>query len=158
MSTVNLLIGRYLEGPGLVRRSFAGLSPEQLRSRPVPGKWSTLEVVCHVVESDQVLAHRMKRVIAEDRPLLPAYDETRFTDRLGYHDHVLEDELALLELVRRQTAGILRRLPEDAWERAGVHTQAGLVSLRELLGKAVDHVQHHVRFIDEKRRALGIAG
>jgi hypothetical protein len=140
----------------MLREAVAGMSPEQLRSRPVPGKWSTLEVVCHLVESDQVLAHRMKRVLAEDRPLLVYYDETRFADTLGYHDHVPEDELALLELVRRQMAAILRRLPDAAWERCGIHTRTGLVSLRDLFAMAIDHIPHHAQFITEKRRALGL--
>ena len=62
------LIEAYLEGPAILRRSLADFSAEQLRARPVPGKWSTLEVVCHLVDSEQAWCHRMKRVIAESKP------------------------------------------------------------------------------------------
>ena len=64
------------------------------------GKWSTLEVVCHLVDSEQVWCHRMKRVIAEDRPLLIGYDETRFTAVRPYHENDLEDKLTLMEAMR----------------------------------------------------------
>src|SRR3984893_14913771 len=99
-------IDAYLDGPAQLRRAVAGLSPEQLQARPVPGKWSTLEVVCHLVDSEQAWCHRMKRVIAEERPLLIAYDESRFTAALAYHQGDLEQELVLLESMRWQMARI----------------------------------------------------
>jgi uncharacterized damage-inducible protein DinB len=84
-------IDAYLAGPAALRRAVADLSPQQLQARPVPGKWSTLEVVCHLVDSEQAWCHRMKRVIAEERPLLIGYDESRFTASLDYHQHDLAD-------------------------------------------------------------------
>ena len=41
------LIDDYLDGPRLLRQAVAGMTNEQFLARPVPGKWSTLEVVCH---------------------------------------------------------------------------------------------------------------
>ena len=38
------LIDSYLDGPQLLRKAVAGMSQEQLVARPIPGKWSTLEV------------------------------------------------------------------------------------------------------------------
>src|SRR3954464_10205021 len=102
MSRAPALIDEYLAGRERLRQSAAGMTLEQLRARPVPGKWSTLEVVCHLVDSEQAYCHRMKRVIAETRPLLIGYDETRFAATLGYHDRDLEQELALLDQTRRQ--------------------------------------------------------
>ncbi len=149
-------IDAYLDGPAQLRPMVSDLSPQQLEARPVQGKWSTLEVVCHLVDSEQAWCHRMKRVIAEDKPLLIGYDESRFTASLGYHQHDLKSELALLEGMRLQMALILRGLPESAWVRTGVHSERGLITLEEMLEAEVDHVYHHIRHIIEKRRALGL--
>jgi uncharacterized damage-inducible protein DinB len=151
------LIESFVAGASSLRRAVAGLSPEQLRARPVPGKWSTLEVVCHLVDSDQAWCHRLKRVIVEDRPLLIGYDETQFTAGLPYHEADIEEELALMEGMRRQMARILRGLPEAAWLRTGVHNERGLVTLEEMLRLEVEHVPHHLAHIVEKRKALGLA-
>ena len=62
------LIDSYLAGARTLRQAVAGMSREQLRARPIPGKWSTLEVVCHLADFEPVFADRMKRVIALDRP------------------------------------------------------------------------------------------
>ncbi len=154
---MNQLIESYLAGPKTLRQAVAGMSREHLVSRPVPGKWSTLEVVCHVVDSDQAWIHRMKRVIAEERPLHIGYDERCFAAALGYQERDLEEELSLLELLRRQMAHILRILPAEAWNRVGVHNEYGMLTLQQNVQTMVDHIPHHVKFIAEKRRALGLA-
>ncbi len=155
-SSHDALIEDYLASLPRLRRAVAGMTPDQLRARPVAGKWSTLEVVCHLVDSEQAWCHRMKRVIAEDRPLLIGYEETRFTAGLPYHENDLEEELGLLEGMRRQMARILRSLPDAAWSRTGVHSERGLITLEEMLRAEVEHVPHHIGTIAEKRRALGL--
>src|SRR5262249_36052543 len=112
-------INAYLAGADTLRRAVAGMSREQLLARPVAGKWSTLEVVGHIANFEPILADRMKRVIAADRPQLLGADENEFAARLAYHDRSLDDELAIITHTRRQLAHILRRLPADAWQRAG---------------------------------------
>ncbi len=149
-------IDEYLDGPVQLRRAVADMSAAQLEARPVPSKWSTLEVVCHLVDSEQAWCHRMKRVIAEERPLLIGYDESRFTATLRYHDHDLKTELILMEGMRAQMALVLRTLPESAWARTGVHNERGLITLEEMLQAEVEHVPHHIAHINEKRRALGL--
>jgi hypothetical protein len=154
MSDVPRLIEDYVAGPQLLRKTVDGMSREQMLARPVAGKWSTLEVVCHLADSEQSWAHRMKRVIAEERPLLIGYDETHFAKSLFYHEHDVAQELTLIEQTRLQMASVLRKLSDDAWSRAGVHTERGLVTLKEMLEIEVEHIPHHVRFIEEKRRIL----
>jgi hypothetical protein len=147
-----------LDGLTQLQQALADMTPEQLRMRPVPGKWSTLEVVCHLVDSDQAWCHRMKRVIAEAQPLVIGYDESRFTATLEYHDRDPHEELALMESMRNQMARILRGLSAAAWSRTCVHNERGLMTLEEMLQAEADHVPHHIRHINEKRKAMGIPG
>ena len=69
------LIDDYLAGPQLLRKAVAGMSQEQLIARPVAGKWSSLEVICHLADFEIVGADRIKRVIAENEPTLLGGDE-----------------------------------------------------------------------------------
>lgn len=157
MASLPPLIEAYQSAPRTVRAAVAGMTAEQLRARPVSGRWSTLEVVCHLADSDLAWGHRIKRVIAEDRPLLMGYDESRFAAALAYHQRDLGEELALLEQGRTQVARILRPLADAALTRVGVHSERGLVTLEQMLQPMIDHIPHHVRFIREKRRALGLS-
>ena len=156
MANLSEMIDAYLAGAQTLRQAVAGLTREQLQARPVPGKWSTLEVICHLADFDPILADRMKRVIAEDRPTLLGADENRFAAALAYHQRDAEEELAIIERTRSQMARILRTLPDEALERVGVHNERGPLTLERLLTLATNHIPHHVKFIAEKRQALGL--
>jgi hypothetical protein len=151
------LIEAYLEGPATLRRAVADFSSEHLLARPVPGKWSTLEVVCHLVDSEQAWCHRMKRVIAESKPLLIGYDESRCAAALACHDRDLEQELKLLDGMRQQMGLIFRKVPDAAWSFSAVHSERGLMTLEDMLRTEAEHIPHHVGFIIDKRKALGLS-
>ena len=156
MATLQQLITDYLAGTKALREAVAGLTREQLIARPVAGKMSTLEVLCHLADFDPIIADRMKRVIAEDKPTLVGADENRFLAALAYHDRDVEEELAIIEHTRNQLARILRRFPAEVLQRTGIHTERGERTLEQILSGAINHIPHHVKFIREKRRALGL--
>lgn len=148
-------IDDYLAGPAILRAAVAGLTRQKLLARPVPGKWSTLEVVCHLCDFELVYGDRIKRVVAEDEPTLFRGDPGVFAERLAYEERDLEEELTLIELVRGQVARILRTLTPEDFQRRGIHSESGPLTLETLLQQITGHIPHHVRFIQEKRRALG---
>src|SRR5262249_39359376 len=115
------LIDQYAAGSETLKRSVKGLSRDQLVARPIPGKWSTLEVVAHIADFEPILAERMMRVISHERPLLMVADENLFAATLHYHERDAEEELALIDLTRKKMARVLRALPPDASNRVGVH-------------------------------------
>ena len=148
------LIEQYLAGPDLLRRAVAGMTRDQLLASPGPGKWSTQEVVCHLADYEAVYADRMKRVIALEEPGLLPGDLGLFAARLAYDRREVEEELAFVELTRKQMARILRALGPEDFRRRGHHSRDGALTLENLLQRVTAHVPHHVRFIEEKRRAL----
>ena len=150
------LISAYERGVEELRLAVAGMTVEQLRSRPIAGKWSTLEVVCHLADCEQFFADRLKRTMALERPLLLGVDGSRYPEPLRYQDHDLGEELDLVAVTRRQTARTLRLVAPDAWQRTAVHSETGLVTLRQLLLHAIKHLRHHLRFVAEKRAAMGL--
>jgi hypothetical protein len=153
-ATFGRMIDEYLAGPAMLREAVAGMSRGQLDAAPVPGKWSTRQVVCHLADFEPIYADRMKRVIAEDRPTLFGGDPDVFAARLAYDRRDVEDELALIDVVRRQVGVILRTLEPADFERVGAHSADGPLTLETLLKRITSHVPHHVRFIREKREAL----
>jgi uncharacterized damage-inducible protein DinB len=151
------LIDQFLDGPNMLRRIAAGMTKEQLLAKPIPGKWSTLDVVCHIADYEPIYADRMKRVIALNEPELLKGDPGLFAARLVYDQRDVEEELALIELTRKQLARILRALKTEDFERRGVHSREGTLTLADLLQRVIDHIPHHARFIEDKKRTLGIA-
>jgi uncharacterized damage-inducible protein DinB len=153
-SAVHELLTRYRAGYLLLRGAAVGLDEEAIRARPVPGKMSTLEVIAHIVDADQLMCDRMKRTIGTDRPLLIGIESADYPEPLDYQSRVPELELQLLKFQRQQMAEDLERLPEEAWSRTAVHSEIGLVTLVDLLEHAVEHLEDHTGTIAEKRAAL----
>ena len=151
-----LLIDRYLAGPARLRAAVAGMTAGQLRARPIAGKWSTLEVVCHLADFEPIYADRMKRVLAEDQPRIMSGDPDLFAAKLAYHERDVEEELTLIDVQRRQMARILRTVSAADFQRTGVHSSDGPLSLETLLTRISGHIDSHLPFIADKRRALGI--
>jgi hypothetical protein len=50
-------------------------------------------------------------------------------------------------------ARILRALKPEDFQRQGGHSRDGVLTLKVLLQRITAHIPHHVRFIEEKRRA-----
>lgn len=150
----NEKIDAYLAGPQQLRDAIAGMSEEQLNAKPIPGKMSTREIICHIADFEPVYADRMKRVIAEDNPPLRGGDPNVWLNALAYDRRDIEEELAVIDSVRAQMGRILHAVPETAWSRTGMHSEAGPLSLEELLRRITNHMPHHIKFIEEKRAAL----
>ena len=126
------LIASYLSGPKQLRDAIAGMTPEQIDAAPIPGKWSTRQIICHLSDFEPVYADRMKRVIAEDNPPLRGGDPDVFAAKLAYEARDIEEELYLIEAVRRHTARILKTLPEEAFQRTGIHFERWPVDVGNL--------------------------
>ena len=150
------LIEQYLAGPDIVAKAVARMSVDQLNATPVAGKWSTRQVVCHIADFEPIYADRMKRVIAESCPTFFGGDPDTFAAGLAYEHRPVGTELDLIAVVRRQMATILRELKASDFERIGNHSEAGALTLETLLQRISDHIPHHVEFIAEKRKALGL--
>jgi uncharacterized damage-inducible protein DinB len=149
------IIDEYARGGEDLTRAIAGLSPAELTAFPVPGTWSIHQIVIHLMDSDLIGADRMKRIIAEDGPLLIGYNETRFVTELHYHEQDINDAVRIFDLNRKLFASVLRKLPEAAFNRFGIHNEVGKVTLAEMVGKYVHHLEHHLKFVWEKRKKLG---
>jgi len=150
------LIRDYTDVVAQLKESVAGLSDQQRRSHPVPGKWSVHEVVCHIADFEPISTDRICRVIALDRPSLLGADETEFAKALAYDARDFDEQMQLIEVLRSHTARILRTLPAAAFARVGVHNEAGPLTLEQLLVRVTTHLPHHIAFIWEKRKALGV--
>lgn len=155
MSTAEL-IEKYQAGPAQLRAAVAGMTREQLMARPIAGKWSVLEVVAHIADFEPIFADRMKRIIATQNPPLLSGDENLFAQHLAYHQRDIEEELKLIEACRGQMAKILKTLPAAAFERTGIHSENGPLTLERVLGYVTNHLPHHLPFVQEKRKALGL--
>ena len=156
MNSLDDVIDRYEDGGRILLAAIDGVSPEKGRERIGPGEWSISEVVAHLLDSDLVGADRIKRVIAEDHPILQAYDQDAWIARLDARSMPIDEAARLFALNREWMARILRNCEEADFGRIGHHTETGMKTLAALVTGYSGHLDSHLRFLYGKRGALGI--
>lgn len=154
------LIDRYREQADEPARAIAGLSPEDLNWLPPAtrfelGAWSIHQLIVHLMDSHVTAAWRMRKIIAENNPLITAYDESAFVARCGYENTDTRTATEIFRIVQRMMADVLKHQPDEAFHRTGIHTERGKITLGEMVPDYIEHVEHHMKYIRAKREALG---
>lgn len=147
------LIEEYGRGYEMLRDATEGLTEDELRFRPAPDKWSIHQILIHLADSELVATQRLKKVLAEEEPLLMSWNQDAWVNGLGYEKLDREQHLLLFQLLRTHMQPILAHLTAEQGERAGVYEDAGRFTFKQLLESRVKHVRVHLAQIDRVREA-----
>jgi len=120
--------------PARLKAALKGVPKAVLLWTPAPGKWSILEIVCHLrdMEQDAYLT-RYRRILAEDTPSLPDIDGDACSLEHDYRSQKLSDVVRDWTRLRRESLKLLAGAKRADWERAGVHETAGRLTLADFL-------------------------
>jgi len=142
-SGIDDLVERLAETPGRIAAMAAGRSPEALSAAPDDGEWSAVAVLAHVRASDDILSPRLIAMLVREEPTLPAFDDRRWDEVMGYAESDFQELLAEFTFRRAELVRVLRRLAPGDWERAGVHEARGRITMLETLRHLVEHEVEH---------------
>lgn len=153
MTDLAQLLERFRRGPELLAVVLTGVHSEEVDYQSAPDKWSIRQIVAHLSDAELVGAQRFRQVIAEDRPLLAAYDQNAWARNLDYARRTPKQSLETFRRIRGENYELLRELPESAFDRTGAHAERGPLSLRQLLEMYADHAENHARQLQALRVA-----
>ncbi|MFM9106577.1 MAG: DinB family protein [Chloroflexota bacterium] len=126
--------------------------PREALVRPASGGgWGVVEVLCHLLDWEEIFLARIKTVLAHDLPALPAYDGALWDIERDYRSQDPELVLARFRQARASLAATLAGIEVDAWQRAGDHAVHGRVTIEWLARHLRHHSQEH---LDQIREAL----
>ena len=146
------LLQRYKEGYGVVEVAVSSLSDAELDRVPPDGSWTARQVIHHLADSEMTSAIRLRRLIAEDQPVIPGYDEGLFARTLFYTSRPIAPSLAAFKAARDTSADILDCLSEAQWSRGGSHSESGPYGVETWLEIYASHAHDHA---DQLLRAAG---
>ena len=148
------LLRKFDAGPDELSESLSGLSKEEWDLAPIEGQWSFREVACHITDFELINAERIRRVLAEDNPTLFDIDPDAMHHSHSKKNRDVDEELRLIRCLRKHLRTILDSCNIEDFQRTGVHTKDGPMTLESLVERTTSHIPHHVEFIRKKREAM----
>ena len=137
--------------PQQVEELVSGLSPQELTAKPLADEWTVAQNVHHIADSHINSYVRCKLMATEDNPTLKPYDEGAWALLADGSSDDLSDSIALLKALHARWVQFWENLPDDAWQRTGMHPESGAVTLARQLELYVEHGEAH---LDQIRRTL----
>ncbi len=123
---------------------LGGATPEQLRQRSLPEKWSAHENFAHLAHFTLVTQDRMARILQEEAPLIERLKPDTEPAFLLLVERSPQDVLAELKELRAQLNRQVAALSEAQLDRIGIHSAAGPMPLRDWLELFLVHEAHHL--------------
>jgi len=143
MSEITDLLERFRRGAELVAMSMTGAAGAELDYVPEPGKWSVRQIVCHLADSEIAGAMRFRQIVAEDRPIIQAFDEKAWAANLDYRKRKPSHVIETFRAIRAENYELLKSLPEEAFARVGIHSARGEMTLLDWLRIYTNHPEKH---------------
>ena len=119
--------------------------------RPVAEGWSAAQIVAHLRAADDILTPRIYQMLVRDDPPLPAFDDRRWADVMGYETVPMEAHFARMALRRYELLQLLRGLEPAAWARPGSHEEHGRITIFAVASHIAGHEEEH---LSQLERAL----
>ncbi|MEY2589106.1 MAG: hypothetical protein QOJ67_1090, partial [Acidimicrobiaceae bacterium] len=99
---------------------------------------------------------RLRRLLAEDEPLIVAYDQDEYA-RVLHYDRPWERSFAVFAAVRAANVELLELLEDAEWSRTGTHSEDGAYSMERWLELYAAHGHDHADQIREARASATLA-
>jgi hypothetical protein len=112
-------------------------------------KWTTKEVLQHIIDNERVQAYRALRIARRDQTPLPGYDEELFGQNAKTVHRTIEDMIDELRTVRLTTIQLFKSFEVSDLAQKGICFNQN-ISVLALGFVIVGHQIHHINVIKER--------
>jgi len=148
------LIAQYEGGYQAVADELHGFPEKDLVAHPIPGKWSAREIVQHLADSEVQSGVRLRKLLAEEYPVMQPYDQDVYAVLLRYNVRDMAPALEQFRATRTGCAQLLKLMSDEDWKRGGWHPEHGPYSATLWLQIYAAHAHNHAQQIRRLREAL----
>jgi hypothetical protein len=152
---LNELVSTLAAAPARIQALVGNFSAEQLRRRPAADEFSFVQSVCHLRDLEvEGYTTRIKRILAEDRPVLADIDGGRLAIERDYNKQNSAEALRIFAQARAENVRALSELGLDELNREGTIEGVGIVKVERLLEMMSEHDAGHLDEIEQIHRRL----
>lgn len=137
-----------LESTRIRTLAFFDLGEEDLSRSYAPGKWSIRQLLHHITDAETVLYDRIRRVIAEPRQVLWAFQQDLWDQNLGYQSMPLKVNKPVFQAVRNAVIYLTEQHYKTLGHKEFVHSETGVRTLKDEFEKIAWHNEGHLNQIE----------
>ncbi|WP_396623841.1 DinB family protein [Luteitalea sp.] len=130
--------------PGELAARLDSVAEERAALPLAPGKWSLLDLLTHLSDTERVFSYRLLSFARGDTAALPGFEQDVWAREAASSRRTLAQALDEFAAVRRATLALVESLPEEAASRRGV-ASGHPITVRALAWIIAGHVEHHLQ-------------
>lgn len=120
---------------------------EELSKTYGPGKWNVRQILHHLADVELAFHNRLKKIIAEPKQVIWAYEPDLWATQFSYIDAPLDNAKRVYQLCRELNRELAEVYFEAMPDKEFVHSKMGLRTLASELERLVTHNEHHLNQI-----------
>lgn len=144
--TKNELLDAY-SSVGVATEKMFNCTHEELCKTYGPGKWNIRQILHHLADVELAFHNRLKKIIAEPKQVIWAYEPDMWADEFSYKDAPLDKALRVYRLCRELNHELADAYFETMPEKEFVHSKMGLRTLASEMERLLTHNEHHLNQI-----------
>lgn len=148
----NAAIATLIATPRELERIFRDYSAQHLAQPSDDGGMSVVEVLCHLADWETINVERVARMIDDDHPELPNFDDTLWSVEHGYEEIAPDVALAGFVDRRHELLSLLAGLAPGQWQRTAWLEGRGDITIQWMIATVARHDEKH---LTQVRDALG---
>ena len=131
---------------------FSGVSPERIDRRPASGKWSARENLAHIGRYHEIFLQRLHRILTELSPEFARYRAEEDPGWQEWQSRHLDEIRTRLAALRLNLVDKIASLQPGDYNRTGIHSSFGEMTLNLWLEFFIVHEAHHLYVILQRLR------
>ena len=144
----NGLIEKLEEQPEMLEKVVKRYGEQEFSRRP-EGKWSAKEILGHLSDCEMAYGFRIRMALAQSGNALHPFDQELWVKNLQHQEKETKELVKSFERLRKANLVILKDVKDDEWERFGMHTERGKLTVRNLAETLADHFERHLMQVEK---------
>lgn len=116
-----------------------------LQNKPLPDKWTAVQILAHLAEAEIVWAYRFRKVLGANGQPIEGYDQNEWVKNSGYLQSDPHLALSVFQILRKANISLLRSLTLEQRTFFGIHSQRGKESIETMMKMMAGHDINHLR-------------
>jgi DinB superfamily len=144
---MQIIIHELLEVVRQYNHKILAIPDAEFSAKPVPRKWSKIEVLGHLIDSAQ---NNLRRFICgqyEEPPGLITYDQDLWVTANQYRHASKDEMIQLWTLLNQRIASVLQAMPPNIYGKLCPTATGGSQTLDWFAADYVKHLKHHLNQI-----------